>query len=123
MVLDAWKDYDNGTLANSASVFADSVSMSMSNGTVMNTKKDSVIAMIAAYRNSFASATSTVDVIVSLKPKGKEETWVCIWGKEVDVTKDGKKDSSYLNENWMFTKDGKCARVEQYVQLAAKPSK
>jgi hypothetical protein len=113
-VLDAWKDYDNGTLKNSAGIFADSVMMIVGNGMVFNGKKDSVINTILQHRNSFASATSSVDAITVLKTKGKDETWVCIWGKEIDVAKDGKKDSVELQENWMFNKDGKVTYVSQY---------
>lgn len=123
MVLDAWKNYDNGTLSNSAGVFADSVEMHFADGTVLHTKKDSAIAYVAKYRNSVASATSSVDVVVVLKPKNESDHWVCVWGKEVDVLKDGKKDSSMLNENWGFNKDGKVFYVEQYVQMNPKAMK
>ena len=61
-----------------------------------------------------ASATESVDAVVVLKNKGKDESWVCVWGKEVDVMKDGKKDSTFLNENWMFNKDGKVSVIRQY---------
>ena len=120
MVLDAWKDYDNNTLQNSAGIFADSVTMILADGSKFSTKKDSAIAIVAKHRASMASAVDKVDAIVVLKAKGKDETWVCVWGKEVDVMKDGKKDSVLLNENWMFNKDGKVSYMDQ---LAAKPPK
>jgi len=119
-VLAAWKDYDNNTLQNSAGIFADSVMMFHADGTVFSGKKDSAIAITAKFRSSITSATSSVAAVVVLKTKGKDDTWVCIWGKEVDVMKDGKKDSTLLNENWMFNKDGKVAVIRQ---LAAKEKK
>lgn len=119
-VLAAWKDYDNNTLQNSVGIFADSVMMFLADGTVFSGKKDSAIAFIAKFRDGMTSATSSVDAVAVLKTKGKDDTWVCVWGKEVDVMKDGKKDSTLLNENWMFNKDGKVAVIRQ---LAAKEKK
>ncbi|MBN8836085.1 MAG: hypothetical protein J0I09_02405 [Sphingobacteriia bacterium] len=123
MVLDAWKDYDNGTLSNSAGVFGDSVAMHLADGSKINTKRDSAIAMVAAHRATLKSAVSSVDAVVVLKTKGKDDTWVCVWGKEVDEMKDGKKDSTILNENWLFNKDGKCVYIEQLMQMNPKPMK
>ena len=120
IVLGAWKDYDNNDLKNSLPVFADSVTMFLADGTIYSNKKDSAVAFIAKARGSMASATESVDAVVVLKNKGKDESWVCVWGKEVDVMKDGKKDSTFLNENWMFNKDGKVSVIRQY---AAKISK
>ena len=113
-VLTAWKDYDNNTMNNSLGIFADTVAMDMGEGSHLTLKKDSAVAFVSKVRGMFASAVSTIDAVVVLKPKGKDETWVCIWGKEVDAMKDGKKDSTSLNENWMFNKDGKVARILQY---------
>ncbi len=112
-VLTAWKDYDNNTLQNSLGIFADSVTMFLADGTVFSGKKDSAIAFISKVRGSMTSATSSVDAVTVLKTKGKDDSWVCVWGKEVDVMKDGKKDSTLLNENWMFNKDGKVAVIRQ----------
>jgi hypothetical protein len=118
IVLEAWKDYDNNTLEKSAGLFADSVTMDLANGATINTKRDSAIAIVAKGRGSLASATDYIDAITVLKPKGKDETWVCVWAKEVDVMKDGKKDSVFLNENWMLNKDGKIRYISQ---LEGKP--
>jgi len=48
----------------------------------------------------------------------KDETWVCVWGKETDTNSKNKVDSTYLQENWMFNKDGKISYMGQF---AAKP--
>ncbi len=111
-VLTLWKDYDNNTMDAHKDLFADSIEF-VSSGSDIKGSKDSVIKAISAYRNSFSSAVSSVSVVVSLKPKGKDESWVSIWGKEVDTHKNGKADSIYLNENWMFNKDEKISYIEQ----------
>ena len=119
-VLELWKDYDNNTFDNHRDAFADSVTMEFPDGSSLSGTRDSIINATKAYRSSFATAVSSVDAIVTLKPKGKDETWVCVWGREVDTHKDGKMDSIYYNENWMFNKDGKIAYMEQ---LAKQPPK
>lgn len=122
LVLELWKDYDDNAFDRHADAFADSVTMDLASGmSLMNLPKDSVIDAIKNYRSSFKNAVSSVEVVTALKPKGKDETWVCIWGKEVDTHNNNKTDSVYLNENWMFNKDGKVVYMSQY--QATPPSK
>ena len=118
-VLTLWKDYDNNMMDAHKNLFADSVEFVSSNGDIKGSK-DSVINAISAYRNGFSNAVSSVSVVVSLKPKAKDESWVSVWGKEVDTYKSGKTDSVYLNEIWMFNKDEKISYIEQ---LQEKPQK
>lgn len=77
-VLLLWKDYDNNTLDNHKDIFADSVDFFTADGNEVKGPRDSVLNALKAYRSSFANAVSSVDVVVSLKPKGKEESWVNI---------------------------------------------
>jgi hypothetical protein len=113
-ILEISKDYDNNTIQHSAGKFADSVEFHMPDGTVLNGKRDSVLAAVIGARSSLASATDYFYAIVVLKPKSKDETWVSFWEKEVDVMKDGKKDSTLLNDNWKFNKDGKISAIYQF---------
>jgi hypothetical protein len=101
-------------LDNHKDAFADSVTIDLADGSTVKGTRDSVLNSVKSYRASLISAVSSIDVVVPLKPRDKEESWVCVWGKEVDVDKKNKKDSSYLNENWMFNKDGKIAYMGQY---------
>ena len=113
-ILDLWKDFDNNTLDNSKAMFADSVTMQLADGSTMKGPRDTIIAGAKGYRGMFASVTSSVDAVTSLKSIDKGENWVNIWGKEVTVDKKGKKDSSALQENWMLNKDGKVAWMIQF---------
>ena len=119
-VLTLWKDYDNNILEAHKDAFADSIQFTTADGNVMRGPRDSVIHALAAYRGSFANAIDSVDAVVSLQPKGKEESWVCIWGKEIDTHKDNKVDSVYLQEDWIFNKDSKIVRIKQYMQAPPK---
>jgi hypothetical protein len=119
-VLDLWTAYDNNKVSTGIALFADSVSLQFPNGIVIHTSKDSMIATITKDRGKHLSANSSVVSAVALKAKGKDETWVSIWGKEVDVEPDGTKDSTLINENWFFNKDGKAFRMQQYAGKAPK---
>jgi len=113
-VLEIWKDFDNNTLDNHKNAFADTVSFDSYDGHSMRVARDSMMSIVKSHRNSLSATVSSVEVVVPLKPKGKDESWVCVWGKEVDTHSNNKVDSFYLNENWMFDKDGKVAYVGQY---------
>ncbi|HEY6506072.1 MAG TPA: hypothetical protein VIZ28_18985 [Chitinophagaceae bacterium] len=113
-ILALWKDWDNGNLTPSANVFADSIFIYTRDGSRIEGLKDSVNAGAQAYRDMFASVTSTVHAIFPIKSTDKDENWVCIWGTEVSTDKKGKTDSVVLHETWRFTKDGKVDMVLQY---------
>lgn len=112
--LEISKDYDNNTLQNSIHKFADTFEFRMSDGTLIKGQRDTVMAAVIGARSSLTSATDYFYSVVVLKPKGKDETWVSFWEKEVDVMKDGKKDSTYINENWKFNAVGKITGVYQF---------
>src|SRR6185295_2251900 len=113
-ILGLWKDWDNNTLDNGRDLFADTVTMQFAEGNTMKGPRDSILAGAKGFRGTFASVTSSVDAVTSLKSVDKGDSWVNIWGKEVTVDKKGKKDSLQLQENWMLNKDGKIAWMIQY---------
>ena|SRR5689334_9652977 len=116
-VLWAWKYYDDNTLDKAAGLFADDVLATLPDGTVMK-GKDNLMKGLKEYRNSFASASSTVDACVTLKtPDRPDVEVVSIWGVETDNNKDGTVSKVHLNEVWFFNKEGK---VVEFHQLAAK---
>ncbi|MDE3125689.1 MAG: hypothetical protein KGK14_09260, partial [Bacteroidota bacterium] len=58
-----------------------------------------------------------------IKSIDKNENWALIWGKEVDTYKNGKKDSTHIQETWRFNKDGKADLFYQFKAAAAPPKK
>ena len=122
-VLNIWKDWDNGNLINSKSSFADTVELHFSDGSMVRAARDSALAMGQADRDRYASFTSTVDVVTSLKSTDKNENWALIWGEERLTDKKGKKDSSALHEAWRLNKDGKADRVFQFRAKLTPPKK
>ena len=122
-LLTLWKDWDNGDLSVHKDLFADSMSMTFADGSMMHASRDSALAAAQKMRNNLASAVSSVDAIMAVKSTDKNENWAIIWGKEVDTDKKGKVDSTYLQETWRFNKDGKTDLMFQYKQAIHPPKK
>ena len=119
MILELWKDFDNGDVSRHKDYFADSVQMLFPDGSSMHDIKDSIIAATNSYRSTYSSVTSRVDAVLSTKSIDKEENWVCVWGKEIH-TMQGKTDSTDLHEAWRFNKNGKIDFMMQYARSAPK---
>jgi hypothetical protein len=123
IILDLWKDWDNGNLSNHKDSFADSVEMHFADGSIMHSTRDSVIATAQNFRNQFASAVSSVDAVMPVKSIDKNENWVLVWGKEIDTDKKGKVDSFYLQETWRINKAGKTDLLYQFRAAGMPPKK
>jgi ketosteroid isomerase-like protein len=116
-VLWVWKYYDDNTFDKIGDLFADDVLATLPDGTVIK-GKDNLAKGLKEYRNSFASAVSTVDACVTLKsPDVADREVVTIWGTETDTNKDGTLSKVHLNEVWFFNKEGK---VVEFHQMSAK---
>ena len=116
MILDLWKDWDNGDLSAHKDNFADSLEMHTADGSIMSGMRDSVLAIAQGSRNTLASAVSRVHSITALKSIDKDDNWALVWGMETDTDKKGKVDSFYLQETWRFNKADKIDRLYQFRQ-------
>ena len=113
MILELWKDWDDNNFSRHADYFADTVTMILPSGDVI-TGKDSVRASAERYRGSLTSAQSKVDAYISTRSIDRNEDWVCIWGSETDVDKDGNTTVRNLHEIWRINKDGKVDFMQQF---------
>jgi len=118
-VLNIWKAFDNGDLASAKEYFADSVELHLSDGSVMHSVRDSILAGVQGYRNSLSAVSSSINAVMAVKSIDKNEDWALVWGLERDTHKNGKTDSVYLQETWRFNKDGK---ADLMYQSSAKPN-
>jgi hypothetical protein len=118
-LLAMWKAYDNGDLSASKDYFADSVDVATADGSLTHGSRDSVLAGIQTFRNSFKTAFERVSAIMAVKSTDRNEHWVLIWGTEVDTYKNGKVDSTDLQETWRFNDAGKANLLFQYKRPAA----
>ena len=77
-VLNIWKAFDKGDLASAKDYFADSVEMHFSDGSVMHSVRDSVIAAAQGYRNTFSAVSSSIDAVIATKSIDKDENWALV---------------------------------------------
>ncbi|HEY4335667.1 MAG TPA: hypothetical protein VGM89_07210 [Puia sp.] len=117
-VLALWKAYDDGNLSTTKDLIADSIEVYLSSGGEMKSSRDSMIAGIQGHRNSFKSAVDRVNAVMAVKSTDRNEHWVLIWGTEIDTHKDGKVDSTELQETWRFAADGRANLLFQYSRPA-----
>lgn len=123
-ILTLWKDYENGNiLSGHKELFADSIELYLSDGTIIRGRRDSVIAIVQQHRNMASAVVDRVDAVTALRSTDKNENWVLIWGMEKTTAKNGKVDSVNLQETWRLNNDGKVNLLYQYVQAAAPPKK
>jgi hypothetical protein len=111
-VVALWKHFDNNTMDSTVSMFADSIYQDMP-GFMGTMSRDSAMASVKAYRATLTSCVTEIDALVPLKASNKEESVVCIWGKETTEA-GGKKHVRDINEVWGFNKDGKVTWIKQY---------
>lgn len=122
-ILDLYKDWDNNTLDNSRSKFADTVEMYFSDGTKMVGPFDSINTQTKPFRNSLGTVTTNVHAILPVKSTDKNENWVLAWFTEHRTDAKGKMDSVEMHEAWRLNKDGKADLLRQYQQKNPAPRK
>jgi len=122
-VLTLWKDWEAGDLSVHKNLFADSVSLTFADGSILQGSRDSILAASQRFRSTLSSSVSTVDAVMAVKSTDKNENWALIWGKEINTNKKGKVDSTYLQETWGFNKDGQVIIMFQYRQAIAAAKK
>jgi hypothetical protein len=115
-ILGLYKDFDNNTLDNSMSLFADSLNIVFGDGTVINGLRDSVMGQVKSFRNNYSSVKNNVHAVFGARATDKNENWVFVWAREVHTDKTGKTDSVELQENWLLDKNGKIRTLFQYQQ-------
>ena len=119
-VLQLYKDWENNTLDNSKSSFADIDSMFFADGTMFAGTRDSLFTVAKKMRSQQATVVDSVHAWVPLRSKDRNEDWVLIWTNEISTDSKGKKTSTQLHELWRFNKDGKVDLVYQFAQQPPK---
>lgn len=115
-VLALWEEWKDGDLSKSRAHFADSLTMSMADGTQMVGPTDELLKGMQDYRNSFTGMEVNVDAVFGVRSVDKKENWVTIWGTE-NQTKDGKTELVMLQESWRFNNEGK---IDMMLQASRK---
>lgn len=115
-ILELYKDWDNNTLDNSKSKFADTVEFNFSDGSKMVGPFDSVNASAKKFRSTLGTVNTKVHAVFPVKSTDKNENWVVAWFTEYRTDAKGKKDSVELQETWRLNKDGRADLLLQYEQ-------
>ena len=115
MILDRWKDFENNQLDSWKEIFADTVAMWFPT-TKMRASRDTIIARIKSYRNSYKSVKRQVDVVMPTRSADRKADFVLIWGNEKYTDEQNKSIVVELHEVWAFNKEGKIETIEQYIR-------
>jgi hypothetical protein len=115
-LLQLYKDWDNNTLDNSKSSFADIDTMIFYDGTMFTGTRDSFFTVAKQMRSQMVTVVDSVHAWVPLRSKDQNEDWVLIWANEISTDAKGKRTSRQLHEAWRFNKEGKADKVYQYAQ-------
>jgi len=119
-LLQLYKDWDNNTLDNSKSSFAEMDTMYFSDGSMFAGSRDSLFATANKMRGQMGNVVDSIHAWVPLKSKDKDEEWVLLWTREISTDAKGKKTAKELHETWRFDKNGKINLVYQYEQQPPK---
>jgi hypothetical protein len=112
-VLNFSKDFENNTIENSKSNFADKLSIDMPKLKV-KANRDSVLSAFKTYRNSFTSFKTELDVVMSVKSTDKGDDWVLVWAVDEYTNKDNVKHRVKYQQVWLLNKEGKISYMEQF---------
>ncbi len=115
MVMNFNADFIAGRLDNVGSYFADSVHVVFADGNDVHTVRDTVVAMIKAWRGSMTSAEQSYIGAVAVDNKTLNHEWVFQWIDETHNYKDGKKEHVIYHEDYRL-EGGKVREFFQYEQ-------
>ncbi|MBV8251377.1 MAG: hypothetical protein JO154_02120 [Chitinophaga sp.] len=115
-LLELYKNWDNNTLDNSRSSFADNDTMIFADGTMFAGTRDSLFVMAKKMRAPLGTVVDSIHAWIPLRSKDKKEDWVVIWTQEHSTDAKGKKTVREMQETWRFDKDGKINLMYQYAQ-------
>ena len=113
MVLNFCKDFENNTIENSKSIFADKLSIDMPK-LKLKANRDSVLSAFKTYRKSFISFKTELDVVMSVKSTDKGDDWVLVWAVDEYTDKNNVKHRVKYQQVWLLNKEGKISFMEQF---------
>jgi hypothetical protein len=119
-LLELYKNWDNNTLDNSKSAFAENDTMYFSDGNMFAGSRDSLFIIANKMRGQMGTVVDSIHAWVPLRTRDKNEQWVAIWTKETSTNAKGVKKSKELHEVWRFDNNGKINLMYQYEQQPPK---
>lgn len=113
MVLQTYKDWENGNLEGLGKSMGDTVTVEMSNGDHLTKSNTDLMKMWGTYRDSLSAVRVDMEGWQKMYATDKKESYIVTWYKEYDTYKTGKIDSaSYHDINQV--KAGKISWYSQF---------
>ena len=100
-------------LETAATFLADSVTIFMWDGTIVNGSKDSVMNFVKQYVTGASSVKVDFDAITAVRSTDRNEDWVLSWTDERWTDTEGKEEHMWIHEDYRMEK-GKIRLVRQY---------
>lgn len=111
--LQAWKLLEENKIDEIKQYFADTLTFESAEGWRFHGPTDSMLAMLKKQSASLDSLRVDIDVWQTAHLKDVNADYVNIWATERSYPKNGKPDTTRVNENWMV-RDGKFVYINQY---------
>jgi hypothetical protein len=109
----SWKDWDDNKLDNMKNWLADTVlAIHADRNTIRGA--DNLMAQWKKDRAKYSTVNNTIDVVMPIYVKDKNEHWVLVWATATSTDQAGKKDTTNIMEAWRINKDGKADFLNQY---------
>ncbi len=109
----SWKDWDENKLDNMKNWVADTIT-AIHSDMLMVKGADNLMAKWKNDRANYKSVNNTIDVVMPIYAKDKNEHWVLVWASSTSVDIKGKADTMNIMEAWRINKDGKADFLNQY---------
>lgn len=106
-------------LALASTFLADSVTVYMWDGSIIDGTKDSVMNVVKQFVSGASSVTVNFDAIFAVTSTDRNENWVLSWTDELWTDKVGKEEHMWIHEDYLL-EDGKIRMVRQYAMKDAK---
>ena len=117
-----WNRYlSQGKLDSAFTLLADSITVRMSGGEMINTTRDSAKAIMNTFFNNLSQITIQYVAVVPIDVKLSDtntDQWVLSWTDEEYVMKDGKTEHILIHEDYRLV-NGKIREVNQYKREVA----
>ena len=98
MVLQTYKDWEEGNISNLSKAVGDSIMVDFNNGEHFNGTNENLMKIWKTFRDSLSSVTIDMEAWQKMYEPDKKEAAIITWYKEIDTYKIGKVDSAYYHD-------------------------
>ena len=119
IVQGSWKDWEDNNLDNMVNWVSDTITAYHSNNEMVR-GLESLMARWKEHRADYSSSKPTINAVMSVRSKDRNEDWVLVWATSIDTKIDGTVDTVALMETWRINAAGKADMLLQFDRAARK---